>query len=73
MWPRCYFAGRYFAPRYWSQSEGTPPPTPGGADNRDAPGIDSLNRNAAGLDTLNRSAAGISSLNRGVVGRAPNQ
>lgn len=66
MWPRRYFAGRFFAPRYWSQSPSQ------AADNRDAAGIDSLNRSTIGLDTLNRSAAGVSGLNRGVVGRAPN-
>lgn len=30
MFPRRYFAGRFFAPRYWPQSTGGAPPAPSG-------------------------------------------
>lgn len=62
MWPRVYFPDRYFAPRYFPQSQGTPPP---------ATDID--NRTGTGTAARNVTAAGRENGNMAGVGRRPNQ
>lgn len=57
MFPRAYFAGRMFAPRYYPQSSGTAPPT-GGAVRATAGGGARVGGTAGGGNRVGATAGG---------------